>query len=109
MKKEMIFGIFALFAAMLVLTACQPTGKATTYIFCNDTDGGKQPNIAGKIVLYDQNNQIIKADNCISSSKVLEWYCNTTQPLNETITCQTNYICSDNACKSKLATQAIKD
>ncbi len=83
MKKEMIFGIFALFVAMLVLTACQTTGKAGTVnitengtfnitSFCFDSDKGINENVTGFV-----NSSItgINKDICANNTMILEYYC----------------------------------
>jgi hypothetical protein len=105
MKKEMIFGIFALFAAMLVLTACQPTGKAgtTNYTinetntsvnityFCFDSDKGINENVSGYV-----NSSIngFNKDTCVNISMILEYYCDKYEGKYIKINCP----CQNGAC-----------
>jgi len=106
MRKEMIFGILALFAAVLVLSACQTTGKATEITtngtnqtnvtnMCFDSDGGLNYYQYGYVSIGSNLNASC-LDSCYGSN-LSECYCTDSGNANKKIY-YCPYGCSNGAC-----------
>ncbi len=74
---------------------------SNTYI-CDDSDGGKDYNVKGRVTASSPTSSTDVTDLCSDSTKVVEYFCTNLQQSGETYTCPNG--CSNGACVSSSAT-----
>ncbi|MBN1156536.1 hypothetical protein JXA85_02905 [Candidatus Woesearchaeota archaeon] len=66
---------------------------------CNDSDGGKNLNIKGSVVMYNNNVRKELVDYCSSNNKrVMEYWCDKLRLRGKLFTCPKGSVCSNGAC-----------
>ncbi len=85
-----------------------PTACCTQRNSCQDTDGGINPNIFGRINGSVNGTSFSYNDTCLNNSQVNEYYC-TSAPANISINCPPNAVCQQGACINQTSNNTCYD
>jgi hypothetical protein len=89
---------FLILTMAMVLGCTGPVTPADEASVCNDTDGGMNGNIKGKVTLTSGLEQKVFEDTCLNTTTVMEYYCDNGNVSGLEIECGAEYACENAAC-----------
>jgi hypothetical protein len=89
---------FLILAMAMILGCTGPATPADETVTCNDSDGGINGNIQGRVILTTGLQQKVFEDTCSNTTTVMEYYCDNGNVSGMEIGCGAEYLCENAAC-----------